>query len=243
MNWNDTGIIISMRKHGDNNLILNVLTENHGLHSGYIRNKISKNNRYIYQMGNVLFLTWTGRLEEHLGYYRCELLHSFSHKFLNNVLTLNALNSFCELHNSLLPEREMYKNLFSKSIKFLKLVDAENTDWISEYIRWELILLSELGYGLDLTSCAVTGINNDLHYVSPKTGRAVSTVAAGKWKNKLLVLPHFLVSIEKKVIDKKDILNGIELTSFFLKKYLFTLDLKLPISRDRFINELKKLEI
>jgi len=241
MNWNDNGIIISMRKHGDNSLILNVLTENHGLHSGYIRNKISKKNSFIYQMGNVLSITWTGRLEEHLGYFKCELLYSFSYKFLNNRLALNALNSFCDLHNFLLPEREVYKNLFSKSIKFLEFTDTENTEWVREYIRWEVILLSELGYGLDLSSCAVTGNNNDLHYVSPKTGRAVSTEVAGKWKNKLLNLPSFLVSVDNKTINKKDILDGIKLTSFFLKKYLFTLNLNLPISRDRFINELKKL--
>lgn len=241
MKWDDTGIIISSKKHGDSSLILSVLTEEHGKHSGYIRNKVTKKNSFIYEIGNIIDLTWTGRLEDHLGYYKCELLNSYSYNFFDNSLTLNALNSFCDLQNNFLPEREVYKNLYNHGISFIKLVNSKNLDWVYNYIKWEVILLSELGYGMDLSCCAVTGNKNNLIYVSPKSGRAVSADAAGKWKSKLLNLPGFLISSELEKINKNNIIDGIKLTSFFLKKYLSNLGLKLPESRDRFVNELMKL--
>ena len=243
MKWHDIGIIISSKKHGDNSLILSVLTKEHGKHSGYISNKITKKNSFIYEIGNIVDLTWTGRLEDHLGYYKCELLNSYCYNFFDSSLTLNALNSFCDLQNNFLPEREVYKKLYNHSISFIKLVNSNNLDWIYDYIKWEVTFLSELGYGMDLSSCAVTGNIKNLIYVSPKSGRAISADAAGRWKSKLLNLPYFLITSDESDINKNSIIDGIKLTSFFLKKYLSNLDLKLPESRDRFVNELMKLSM
>tara|TARA_B100002052_G_scaffold297199_1_gene327349 strand:- start:565 stop:1299 length:735 start_codon:yes stop_codon:yes gene_type:complete len=243
MKWDDTGLILSSRRHGDNSLILSVLTMKHGKHSGFVRHKVTKKNSFIYEIGNVLDLTWTGRLEDQLGYYRCELIKSYSYNFFDNPLNLLALNSFCEMQNNFLPERESYKNLYRESLHFLKIVNYNNFDWLCDYIRWELKFLAELGYGIDLTSCAVTGQKEDLSFVSPKTGRAISASAAGVWKKRLLALPRFLVNSNISNIDKSSIIDGINLTSFFLKKHLSMLGLKLPGSRDRFINEIHKINL
>ena len=243
MKWDDIGLIISSRRHGDNGLIISVLTRDHGKHSGYIRNKVTKKNSFIYELGNFINLTWTGRLEEHLGYYQCELIKSYSYNFFNNSLNLSALNSFCDMQNIFLPEREVYKNLYEESINFVKIVNNNSYDWLSHYVKWELFLLSELGYGIDLSSCAVTGKKSDLIYVSPSSGRAVSASAVGKWKNRMLDLPKFLITKDMSNIEKENIINGIKLTSYFFKKYLTNLGLNLPASRDRFINELLKLNL
>ena len=243
MKWDDTGLILSSRKYGDNSLILSVLTKDHGKHSGFVRHKVTKKNSFIYEIGNVINVTWTGRLEDQLGYYKCELIKSYSYNFFDNALNLSALNSFCEMQNKFLPEREVYKSLYEESLNFLKIVNYTSYNWLYSYIKWELLFLADLGYGIDLSCCAVTGVNEDLKYVSPRTGRAISSNAAGTWKKRLLKLPKFLITTEESDVNKSDILDGINLTSFFLKKHLSNLGLKLPQSRDRFINELQRITL
>ena len=149
------------------------------------------------------------------------------------------MTSHCSLEQVFLPERERCKNIYNNSIKFIEQLSIDNDSWLYDYVRWEIGFLEQLGYGLTLNKCAVTGKNNDLLYVSPKTGRAISKLAAGKWVNKLLPLPSFLINKEKdNKILKTEFMKGILLTGFFLSKYADSVGVKLPYARNFFINKI-----
>ena len=149
------------------------------------------------------------------------------------------MTSHCSLEQVFLPERERCKNIYNNSIKFIEQLSVDNDSWLYDYVRWEIGFLEQLGYGLTLNKCAVTGKNNDLLYVSPKTGRAISKLAAGKWVNKLLPLPSFLINKEKdNKILKTEFMKGILLTGFFLSKYADSVGVKLPYARNFFINKI-----
>ena len=240
MKWQDKGIVVSVKKYGENSLILTLFTENHGLHAGLVKYISIKKSVNIYQVGNILSVVWTGRLEEHLGFYKSELDQSYIYNIMNNVFTLEALISLCALIHRFLAERQPHKSLYIKSIELIKLLNNKDSAWLCNYIRWELLLLTELGYGLDLSQCAVTGEVDNLKFISPKTGRAVSSIGAGKWKNKLLILPSFLMNCNQNTIDNNELINGIKLTTFFLNRYALSVDLRLPEPRDRFTNRLCK---
>ena len=192
MKWQDKGIIVSIKKYGESSLILNLFTEYHGLHSGLVRNSNSRKNSNIFQIGNICSVEWTGRLENQLGYYKSETENSISHNIINNSLKIDLLMSISTLINVFLADRQVNSTLFIETLNLINYLNNNGKYWLSNYIKWELILLSELGFGLDLKVCAVTGLKDDLSYVSPKSGRAVSKKGAGKWKNKLFILPNFI---------------------------------------------------
>ena len=240
MKWQDKGIIVSIQKYGENSLILIFFTENHGLHSGLIKYSNSKKNRSIFQIGNTFNIEWTGRLEDQLGYYKTEIQNSISHNVMNNPLKIDALITQSSLINKLLADRQVHSSLFLETIDFILDINKNEKFWIEKYIKWELKFLSELGFGLDLTNCAVTGSTDNLEFVSPKSGRAVSVNGAGKWKNKLFPLPKFFLN-NINSDDKNEILKGINITSFFLNRYVNSIGLKLPDIRDRFTNKLLDL--
>ena len=242
MKWQDRGIIVSIKKYGESSLILNLLTEFHGLHAGLVRNSISKKNRNIYQIGNICNVEWTGRLEEQLGYYKSETENSISHNIINNSLKIDLLMSISTLISVFLADRQVNSTLFIETLNFINYLNNKGKYWLSNYIKWELILLSELGFGLDLKVCAVTGLKDDLSYVSPKSGRAVSKKGAGKWKNKLFLLPNFITKDNENTEDKNELINAIKITTFFLNRYGASIGLKLPDVRDRFTNKLDILE-
>ena len=242
MKWQDRGIIVSIKKYGESSLILNLLTENHGLHSGLVRNSISKKNRNIYQIGNICSVEWTGRLEDQLGYYKSETENSISHNIINNSLKIDLLMSISALINLFLADRQANSTLFIETLNLINYLNNKGEYWLSMYIKWELIFLSELGFGLDLKVCVVTGLKHDLSYVSPKSGRAVSKKGAGKWKNKLFLLPNFITKDNEDTIDKNELLNAMKITTFFLNRYGVSIGLKLPDVRDRFTNKLDILE-
>ena len=240
MKWQDKGMVVSVKKYGENSLILTLFTENHGLHAGLVKYISIKKSVNIYQVGNILSVVWTGRLEEHLGFYKSELDQSYIYNIMNNAFTLEALISLCALIHRFLAERQPHKSLYKKSIELIKLLNNKDSTWLCHYIRWELLLLTELGYGLDLSQCAVTGEVDNLEFISPKTGRAVSSIGAGKWKNKLLILPSFLMNCNQNTLDNNELINGIKLTTFFLNRYALSIGLRLPEARDRFTNRLYK---
>ncbi|MAU27720.1 MAG: DNA repair protein RecO [Pelagibacterales bacterium] len=242
MKWQDRGIIVSIKKYGESSLILNLLTEFHGLHAGLVRNSISKKNRNIYQIGNICNVEWTGRLEEQLGYYKSETENSISHNIINNSLKIDLLMSISTLISVFLADRQVNSTLFIETLNLINYLNNRGKYWLSNYIKWELILLSELGFGLDLKVCAVTGLKDDLSYVSPKSGRAVSKKGAGKWKNKLFLLPNFITKDNENTEDKNELINAIKITTFFLNRYGASIGLKLPDVRDRFTNKLDILE-
>ena len=241
MKWQDRGIVVSTKKYGESSLILSLFTENHGLHSGLIKFSNSKKIRNIFQVGNICAVEWTGRLEVQLGYYKSEIEKSVSHYIINNSLKIDVLISLSSLLNKLLADRQVHSSLFLNTINFIHYLNKNEKYWILKYIRWELNFLSELGFGLDLSKCAVTGSKNNLQFISPKSGRAVSAEGAGEWRNKLFILPKFFLLDNEYTDDKSELLKGIKITTFFLNRYVSSVGLKLPDVRDRFTNKLHKL--
>ena len=180
MEWQDGGILLRCHHHGETSSILTVLTENYGLHKGLVRSSSQRNNFSALQPGNQLELTWSARLPSHLGVYRIELIKNRLPRLISDRSLLLALNSIIALVLVTVPERQIMGRLYKETEA---LVDGISSDisWFRSYVKWEVMLLTELGYGLDLSVCAVTGSEDNLIYVSPKSGRAVSQEAGEPW--------------------------------------------------------------
>ena len=238
MEWTSEGVIVSVRKYGENSVIIDTLTPEHGRHLGVVRGGASRKMSATIQPGSQVKLEWRARLEEHLGNFRVEQLESRSDMF-DDRLRLAALSSICSIVTFSFPERMPVTELYNST---LNLMDTLNTDgdWTPLYALWELQVLEEMGYGLDLTSCAVTNVTQDLIYVSPKSGRAVSRKAAGEWKERLLPLPSFLRN-KFETANHEDILNSLKTTGHFLSSWLATSlgERKLPEARNRLISRLE----
>ena len=249
--WNDVGIILSAKKYGEKGLIVNILTETHGRHAGWINNYNVKSILSSIQPGNLVQVFWKSRLIEQMGYFKIELISSISGKIFDEKLKLQALVSLCSLLESFLPERQSYTEIFNATKAFTNLLimneKFDNNQWIKGYVKWEIGLLSSIGFSLDLKKCAVTGQKNSLYYVSPKTGKAVSKDGAGKFASKLFKLPFFLGGAE--VIGpslNEEIVSGLNITTYFFKnKLLLSINdpnsKNLPNQRVRFENMIKKL--
>ena len=238
MEWTSEGVIVSVRKYGENSVIIDTLTPTHGRHLGVVRGGASRKMAATLQPGSQVKLEWRARLEEHLGNFRVEQLESRSDMF-DDRLRLAALSSICSIVTFSFPERMPVAELYNST---LNLMDTLNTggDWKPLYALWELQVLEEMGFGLDLTSCAVTNVTQDLIYVSPKSGRAVSRKAAGEWKERLLPLPSFLRN-KFETANHEDILNSLKTTGHFLSSWLATSlgERKLPEARNRLISRLE----
>jgi DNA repair protein RecO (recombination protein O) len=238
MIWTDLAIVLSCRKHGENSVIMSVLTKEHGRHLGLVRGGAGKRLSPLLQPGNLLRVEWKGRLDEHLGMFQVEMEQAYSAQALSNRTQLLYLNTFCAVCETCLAEKESVEGVFGATLILLNMLDQINL-WPELYLRWELGLLNELGYGLDLTACAATGQKGDLIYVSPKTGRAVSRDAGEPYKNKLLPLPRYLLVDEIKP-KKKDLIIGFKLTEHFLERCILTPNgKKLPAARTRFVDRLR----
>jgi len=222
MDWTDEGLVLSARRHGENSLIVNLLTREQGRHAGLVRGGSSTRNRGLYQPGNHLRAHWRGRLAEHLGNFTCELLHSHAADHLHDPLPLMALSSATAILNSALPERAPFPGLFEK-------------------LEAEMDLLTELGFGLDLTECAATGSAQDLVYVSPRTGRAVSADAGRQYHDRLLPLPGFLREEIDADVSGVFLSEGLALTGYFLGRHVMG-DTRhgLPAARERLANSLRR---
>ncbi|MEM8732227.1 MAG: DNA repair protein RecO [Pseudomonadota bacterium] len=191
MEWRDTGILLSVRRHGESAAILDVFTESHGRHAGVVRGGASRKIAPILQPGAQLDLTWRARLEDHIGSYAVEPLRSRAANALSGRLALAGLNTVTALLAFCLPERQPHGGLYAASERLLDLLGQDEV-WPLAYLQWELALLEDMGFGLDLSACAVTGAVDGLVYVSPRTGRAVSAAGAGDWADRLLPLPGCL---------------------------------------------------
>ncbi len=218
MNWTDIGIVLSARKHGEGASIVSLLTEEHGRHAGLVKGGSGKRARGIYEPGNLVSATWKARLEEHLGTFTCELTKAHAALVLDDQIRLAVLSAACAVTEVALPEREPHPALYESLTALLGRLAAE--DWLAHYVVWELDLLRELGFGLDLTSCVATGQLEELIYVSPKSGQAVSIGAGEPYKNKLLRLPLFLMD-GTVAIENTDIEAGLVLTGYFLDRHVF----------------------
>ena len=236
MDWIDRGIVLSARKHGETSLIVQLLTEGHGRHAGLVRGGASARTRGLYQPGNLLSAHWRARLPEHLGNYSCEMVTGSAAALLDHAAKLAALASACALAEAALPEREPHADVFenfSALIATLTAANVQGMPWAADYVRFEVGLLTSLGFGLDLERCAATGANDNLAYVSPKSGRAVSLSAGEAWRDKLLTLPPFLVA-GTAAAAQGEIAEGMVLTGYFLERHVFAPHgLRLPAARTR----------
>jgi DNA repair protein RecO (recombination protein O) len=241
MEWADEGLVLSARRHGENGAIVNLLTREHGRHSGLARGAHGRTARGVYQPGNHVTARWRGRLSEHLGNWTCELIAGYAAATLDDPGRLAALSSACAMLEGALPEREPAPRVFVDTLAFvtaLALDEGPERRWPATYARWELQLLSDLGFGLDLSACAATGVTEDLVYVSPKSGRSVSAAAGAPYRDKLLVLPEFLKSAVV-AVETADVLAALRLTGYFLERHVFApQDRTLPPARTRLIEAL-----
>ncbi|MEM1375559.1 MAG: DNA repair protein RecO [Pseudomonadota bacterium] len=192
MEWRDEGVLLLARPHGEGSAIIEVLTAHHGRTAGVVRGGASRKQAPHLQPGAQLDVTWKARLEDHLGSYTFEPLRSRAAVLMADRRALLGLQAACGLLSRLLPEREEAGALYADTTRLFDLMAATDA-WPLAYLRWEVALLEALGYGLDLSSCAVTGAREGLAYVSPKSGRAVSEAGAGEWAARLLPLPPALL--------------------------------------------------
>ncbi|MCC7305461.1 MAG: DNA repair protein RecO [Alphaproteobacteria bacterium] len=214
--WQDQGIVLNARSHGENGAVVSLLTEGRGRHAGYVRGAHSSKMRGTLEAGNLVDANWQSRVEGQLGTFALELQKNAAAPIMQDALRLAALQSACALCDVALPEREGHPGLFHG---LLALIDALETDiWGPAYVMWEIAFLKELGFSLDLKKCAGGGDAGDLMYVSPKTGRAVSAAMGEAYKEKLLLLPEFLKGREG---GEEDVLIGLKLTAYFLEHWVF----------------------
>jgi DNA repair protein RecO (recombination protein O) len=238
MDWRDQGIVISTRKHGENSVILEVFTPDHGRHAGVVRGGTSRKMTPILQPGAQVQVTWRARLEEHIGSFTVEPLRSRA-VAISDRFALAGLNAVTGLLSFCLPEREPHLPLYAKTEPLLDLLGQKDV-WPLAYLQWELSLLEDLGFGLDLSACAVTGSTEGLEFVSPKSGRAVSRSGAGEWAGRLLPLPDVLKGEGE--ATNADILKALEVTGYFLEhKVAASLSHRpLPDARARFMDRLAR---
>lgn len=234
MDWRDHGILLNMRRHGETAAIIEVFTEGHGRHAGVVRGGASRKVAPVLQPGAQLDLAWRARLEDHLGVFLVEPLRSRAAAAMSGRLALAGLNAVTALLSFCLPEREPHAPLYRRTEALLDLLGQDDL-WPLAYLNWELALLEELGFGLNLAACAVTGSTEALDYVSPKTGRAVSRAAAGEWADRMLPLPPCLRGLGP--APDGEIVVGLGTTGYFLDRKLATSlgNKPLPQARARFI--------
>lgn len=220
MQWSDEAIVLSAKPHGETAAVVELFTRAHGRHLGLVYGGRSRKLRPILQTGNHVDATWKARLSDHLGHVVLELRRGFAASAMDDAPALAGLSSIAAL-TRLLPERDPHPSLYEVTLFVLGFLD-DPTVWPALYVRWELALLEELGFGLDLSACAATGANDQLIYVSPKSGRAVSASAGEPFKDKLLGLPGYLVRGRPAHVTNDDIRSGLALTRYFLEARVLT---------------------
>ncbi|MDP6709170.1 MAG: DNA repair protein RecO, partial [Alphaproteobacteria bacterium] len=192
MQWRDDGIVLAVRKHGETGAVVSLLTRAHGRHAGLVRGGAGRRQRGVLQAGNEVHAEWRARLAEHLGSYTVELTRARAAELMALPAPLAGLSAACAVLEATLPEREPHAPIFDALAVLLDALGSSEA-WPAVYVRFELGLLQELGFGLNLSACAMTGAAEGLAYVSPKSGRAVTAEAGAPWKEKLLRLPAFLL--------------------------------------------------
>ncbi|HRN83489.1 MAG TPA: DNA repair protein RecO [Hyphomicrobium sp.] len=241
MNWSDEGIVLSVRPHGETASVVELLTRTHGRHLGLVHGGRSRKARPVLQIGNHVAITWKARLADHLGHMQVELIRGYAAMAMEEPAALSGLTSMAAMAR-LLPERDPHPNLYEVTLFVLAYLDDASV-WPALLVRWELALLGELGFGLDLAECAATGANDGLIYVSPKTGRAVSASAGEPYRDRLLSLPAFLLPGRKAPLAPGDIEAGFALTGHFLEtRVLQPRGEEMPDARARMLAYLGRLD-
>ncbi|MFO1023803.1 MAG: DNA repair protein RecO [Acetobacteraceae bacterium] len=218
MEWEAPAIVLETRPYGEGDAVVTVMTEQHGLHRGLVRGGTSRSQTATWLAGNMVQVRWAARLSDQLGGFTGELIHAGAAPVLDDPLCLAMLSSCCAVADDALPEREPHPRIFAGLLSLIPRLPL-GADELTEVVRWEVLLLADLGYGLDLSSCAVTGTRDGLRYVSPRTGRAVTEAGAGIWADRLLPLPAFLLG--DAAADLAAWRDGLRLTGHFLFRDVF----------------------
>ena len=235
MNFKDRGIILSKSPLKEKSYIVTIFTENHGIYSGVLKQYNKKSGDNLVE-GNLVDFLWNARLHEHLGSAKAELVKSYNTYLMTNKTKLYAFNSIVSILKASFCEREPHNNLFPQLILFMEKLKKSFA--FDEYIKFELEILKESGYQLQLNSCAATGSKEDLIYVSPKSGQAVSRNAGIPYASKLLTLPQFLIN--KEPINLNSINDAFKLTSYFFERYILA-DKPNPPARNYFIELMQSM--
>lgn len=231
ISWRDQGIIIDYRRHGETGAIIEIFSLEHGRHMGVVRGGASRKNAPVLQAGNVVEVEFSARLEEHLGSFKVEPIQSFVASFMSDPLRLAIFQSISSLIKFGMTERDPHPLLYQSTLAWLT---SHTPDF--DYVHWELTLLSEAGFHLELDKCAVTGYTENLEFVSPKTGRAVTLEAAGQWADQLLPYSPIFAG------HKGELEPALKTTGYFLSHWLASMIGKheLPKARGRAIELLER---
>jgi DNA repair protein RecO (recombination protein O) len=237
MEWRDQGILLSKTPFGETAVIVDALTQKNGRVRAVLRNGQSRKFRSILQIGNILDITWRARLSEHMGSVQVDVIKSYP-EILDSRLTLAGVTTLSSMLTTFLEEREPHTHVYAATVKLHELLIHPDI-WCVGYFYWELALLEALGFGLDVSKCVVSGDTENLEYLSPKSGCAVSQQAAGQWADRLLLMPRILMEKDKKT---SDVFDGLQVLSYFwLNKVIPALDVKtIPMARQRFMDLMQR---
>lgn len=235
MQWTDEGLVLGVRRHGESGAILELMTAAHGRHLGLVHGGRSRSRQPVLQPGNTVSATWRARLDEQLGTFQVEPVASRAARFIDSPMALYGLATLSHLLRQL-PERDPHPSLYESLVDLVDHLDDPDLA-PTLFVQFELAMLADLGFGLDLTSCAATGRRDDLVYVSPRSGRAVSAAAGEPYKDRLLPLPPFLIGRSTANRPGGDeIRDGFALTAFFLHQNVFEPQGQgAPAERERFV--------
>ncbi|MBP1806732.1 DNA repair protein RecO [Rubellimicrobium aerolatum] len=235
--WRDEGILLAVRPHGETSAIAEAFCRDHGRHAGVVLGGVSRRMRPFLQPGVLAQLGWRARLDEHLGHFAVEPIRNRAATALGDRVALAGIGAVAALLASVLPERAAHPALYDRTNALLDLL-GEREVWPLAYLQWEMAVLEEMGFGLDLNACAVTGARVDLAYVSPRTGRAVSRAGAGAYAPRLLPLPPVLRGEGE--ADAPAIGAALDVTGHFLRERLLPEGRELPAARARLVEALAR---
>ncbi|HZF76500.1 MAG TPA: DNA repair protein RecO [Acetobacteraceae bacterium] len=240
MEWQAPAVVLDSRTMGENAALITILTEEHGRHAGLARGGASRGQSATWLAGNLVEVRWMARLPDQLGHLSGELVHPAAALAMDDPLALAVLRAACAVAADALPEREAHPRSFRGLVALVATLARDTGEAVGDYIRWEAELLADLGYGLDLAACAATGSQEDLVYVSPRSGRAVSAGAGEPWKGRLLRLPPFLLG--QGPSGPADWEAGLRLTGHFLARDAFgSRHRGLPAAREMLADQVSSL--
>ena len=240
MQLNDEALILKVDPFRERDALISVFGRKHGLLRGIVRSGLSSKQRSTYQIGNWIELEWKARLEEHLGSIRADLLSASGAMIVSNRQRCYALQSVCALLLMCFEQRDPHPKLYQLLEKLIMALRVD-TNWAADYARFEAVLLQETGFGLGLERCIVTGQSHELHYVSPKSGCAVSKAEGTPYHDKLFHYPALLMQDMHMPADARSVVDALDVTGHFLQQWLFAaLEKSLPQSRSRLLAALEK---
>ena len=237
MQWTSEGYILSTRRHGETSAIIDVITPDQGRHAGLVRGGVGRKLRPVLQPGNKVRVSWQARLSEHLGNFTVEPIAARAAELMEDRLSLSALNAACAVTLSVMPEREPHEGIYAAFDVLMGAMHDPDV-WPALFVKWEAGLLNAMGYGLDLSRCAASGVNDNLTHVSPRSGRAVSASEAEPYLDKLLALPEFMM--RPSPVLGGDIEKGLAITGHFIEaRILWPVNRTMPEARAQMIERLK----